>query len=489
MRGLSRAPRAAGVAAAWATLWSLACAGGPPAATTPEAELPPAWEQPPPPPSDAPILSPGALRRIELDNGLHLIVLEDRRLPYLTLTLTVRRGEADVPLPQAGLASFTADLMERGAAGRDALALAESFEALGASFSAEAGWDSMRIRVSGLSRDLEALLQLLADVVLRPRLAEAEAQRLRGEVLASLERAKDDPATLAAWQMAASLYPGHRFGLPRAGTPESVQAFDASRARELYRRLFVPGNAILTVSGDVDAEAITGRAGELFGSWSGGELPAVGPPPPPRVPLERRVVVVDRPELGQARIVLAQEGIERGHPERVTAQLLNSVLGGGGFSSRLMESLRSEAGLTYGVYSAFDLRRSPGPFLVSSSTRVPEVRAALDRVLAELARIRREPPGERELRDAQTLLVGEFSLGLETSTAIAGSLTGLDVYGLPEDSLDTYRGRVRAVAPEDTASLAASLLHPDRALIVLVGPAEQLKPQLEGLGPIEVVRP
>jgi predicted Zn-dependent peptidase len=135
------------------------------------------------------------------------------------------------------------------------------------------------------------------------------------------------------------------------------------------------------------------------------------------------------------------------------------------------------------------MRRHPGPFYVSSSTRVPEVRRALDLTLAELERIKREPPSEAELRDARALLVGNFSLGLETSAAVMNALVDLDVYGLPQDSLDTYRGRVRATTSEDTARMAQKLLHPGRAAIVLVGPAADLAPQLEGLGPLEVVDP
>ena len=139
--------------------------------------------------------------------------------------------------------------------------------------------------------------------------------------------------------------------------------------------------------------------------------------------------------------------------------------------------------------SGFSLRRHAGPFYVSTFTRVSEVRRTLDLTLAELERARSDPPSEEELRDARALQVGRFSLGLETSGAVMDSLVDLDVYGLPEDSLDTYRGRVRATTTQDTARMARSLLHPERAVIVLVGPAEDLVPQVEDLGPVEVVEP
>ncbi len=449
----------------------------------------PAWELPPPPAREARVVPEGALHRGELPNGVRVLVLQDHRLPRVALGITLRRGSASEALEQAGLALFTAELMERGAGARNALELAEAVDRIGASLSVSSGWDSTTVGVSGLSRDLSELFAILADVTLRPRLDAAEAGRARQEMLAALEQAKDEPHALAARAMARALYEGHRYGLPREGTPETVARFDAARAREFHRRLFVPNDAILWASGDIELESFLRRAGEVFAGWSPGPVVDAGPPPPVRVPQARRIVIVDRPDLEQARIGLGHEGLARTSPDRIAASLMNDLLGGSGFSSRLMDRLRAEAGLTYSVGSGFSMRREPGPFGVSTFTRVAEVRRTLDLTLAEIERFRREPPGEAELQDAQALAVGEFSLGLETSDAVLAALVDLEVYGLPEDSLDTYRARVRATTPAQIGDLATRLLHPERAAIVLVGPAEALRPQVEGLGPIEVVKP
>jgi zinc protease len=450
---------------------------------------PPVWERPPPLAADQPVLEPGALHRAELENGLLILVLEDHRLPRVGLSLTVRRGEGSLPAADAGLASFTAELMKRGAGSRDALALASAVDELGARLEVGAGWDSMAVATSGLSRDRDTLFAILADVALHPRLEAREAQRARSERLAQLERAKDDPATLVNWAAARALYAGHRYGSPAEGTPESVARFDAARARALHRRLFVPDDAVLAAVGDVESEQIVAQARRAFGAWPRGPVAPPGDPPPAQVPAARKLVIVDRPDLVQARILIAHEGISRTDPERIPASLLNSVLGGSGFSSRLMAVVRSQAGLTYSVATGFAMRREPGPFVVSTFTRVPEVRRMLDLLLGELERARREPPTRAELASAQTLAVGAFALGLETSDDVMSALVDLEVYGLPEDSLDRYRGRVRATTPEDTAALALRLLHPSRTAIVLVGPAAELVPQLEGLGPVEVTRP
>ncbi len=449
----------------------------------------PAWERPPPPARDGPVVQPGALHRDELPNGLRVLVLEDRRLPRVVLGLSLRRGESTVARDEAGVASFTADLMQRGAGSRDAIALAEAVDEIGASFSVWSGWDEMGVAVSGLSRDLDRLVEILADVVLRPRFERLEADRLRSERLAALEKAKDDPATLSSWFTQRALYPGHRFGLPRGGTPDTVRRLDARAARALHRRMFVPNGAVLSASGDVAAADVVARASAAFGDWQPGLVPDAGIAPPTPAPAERRIVVVDRPDLVQARISIAHEGIARTDRDRIAVSLMNSVIGGSGFSSRLTQSVRADSGLTYGIRSRFNLRREPGPFTVSTFTRVSEARRVVDLVLAELARAQSQPPSEAELRDARALAIGRFALGLESSAAVMNSLVNLDVYGLPQDSLDTFRGRVRATDAQQVARMAREHLHPERPAIVLVGPADLLVPQFEDLGEVSVLSP
>ncbi len=460
-----------------ATLLALSCAA------------PPLWELPPPPVVDAPVLKPGTLHRAVLDNGLHVLALEDPRLPRLVLGLAIRRGEGSVDRERAGLALFTAELMARGAGERDALALAEAVDEIGATLSVSAGWDSMSIEISGLSRDLDRLFEILADVSLRPRLEGAEATKARAEQLAGIEKAKDKPATLARWHAARLLYPDHRFGIPREGAPETVATLDVAAARAFYRRNFVPQNAIVYAGGDLGAEEFQARVRAAFGAWTGGAVPEPTPPPPTPAPPARRIVVVDQPELSQAQVIISHEGIRRADPRRIRASVMNSILGGSGFSSRLMASIRAEAGLAYGVYSYFGMRRVPGPFVVSTSTRVNEVGRVVEMILAELERIRSAPPGEMELHEIKSLNVGRFALGLETSDAVLSALVSLDLYELPEDSLDTYRERVRAVTLAATEQIAHALVHPERVAIVAVGPAEVLVPQLESFGAVAVVKP
>jgi len=452
----------------------------------------PAWELPPPPAREAPVVQPGALQRVTLDNGLRVLSLEDRRLPRVVLGVTARRGAGSVAPSDAGLASFTAELMKRGAGRRDALGLARAVDEIGATLQVGAGWDSMTVTVTGLSRDLDRLTEILADVVRRPRFDAGEGEKARGQQLAGLEQGKDQPATLAGWATARALYPDHRYGRPLEGTPESVAKLGAADAKAFHARVFVPDNAIVFASGDVGADDWHERARRHFGSesgWSAAPAAPETPSPPAEVPAQATVVVVDRPDLGQAHVVIGQGGISRTSDVRISAQLMNDVLGGSGFSSRLMASVRSDEGLTYGVHSGFAFRRQPGPYRVVTFTRAPEVRRMVDLLISGIEGIQQDPPSEDELAKAKSYLVGRFGLSLETSASVLASLVDLDVYGLPDDSLDTYRARVRAVQVADTTAAARDLLHPRRSAIVVVGPAETLVPLLEGLGPVEVRQP
>lgn len=449
----------------------------------------PAWELPPPPIRSGPVVDASRLHRAELPNGLRILVFEDDRLPKLALGVLVRSGVSQESLGEAGLATFTAELMGRGAGGRNALELAQVVDDLGASLDTSASWDSLGVTVAGLSRDADTLFAVLADVVRRPRFDPAEADKVRRELLAVLEGQKDSPAALGRNALARALYDGHRFGLPAEGAPESVERLRAPAARAFHARTFTAGDAILFAVGDVKFGELMARAEAAFGDWPHGEPPPVPPPPPSPAPPARQVVVVDRPDLVQAQILVGHDGMARADPDRVAALLMNEVLGGGGFTSRLMTRVRADAGLAYGVYSYFGMRRAPGPFVVSTSTRVPETRRALDIVLAELERAKGETFSAEELESVQRLATGGFVLGLETSVDVTEALVDLDVQGLPADSLDTYRERVARTTLPDIQRAARGRLHPERAAIVAVGPAAVLVPALEGLGPIRVEQP
>jgi predicted Zn-dependent peptidase len=323
--------RARAIAAACSLLLLAACAG---------LGGKPAWEQPPAPIAEGPVVPQQRLHRAQLENGLAVLVLEDHSLPRLSVGIVTRRGAGSESLAQAGVAALTLDVMKRGAGDRDALALARAVEEMGAGLSASAGWDSTSVGVAGLAEDAQRVFDILADVVLRPRFEAGEVARARAEQLAGFEQQKDEPHALGGKQLARVLYGGHRYGVAADGEPGSVAKLEARDLRAFHGALFVPAQSIAYVVGDVTAEQALAQLRSHFGAWPSGTGLEHGDASPDPTPTARRVVIVDRPDLQQASIVLGHEGISRRDPERIPADLMNTVLGGGGFLSRLMTRVR-----------------------------------------------------------------------------------------------------------------------------------------------------
>jgi zinc protease len=284
-----------------------------------------------------------------------------------------------------------------------------------------------------------------------------------------------------------ALYGEHRFGTPVAGVDATVARFTPATARAFHARVVTSAGAILWAAGDLDAATFFARAERDFGDLRADAVEPLTPAPP--APTRRRVLIVDRPELGQAQIAIGHDGIARADDRRLEAQLLNTAFAGGGFSSRLMARIRASEGLTYGIQGQFIQFRAPGPYVISTFTRVPEVRKLLASLFEELERVRSQPPVGDELAHTRSQRVGSYPLALETTDAQIRAVVDLDVYGLPRDTLDTYRSRMRAITDEQIAATAAALIHPERAAIVVVGPAATLREPLAQYGEVEVVAP
>lgn len=413
-----------------------------------------------------------AFRRRQLDNGLTILIIEDERVPAISISLMAHAGGSMDPAGRAGTASLAAGLMNKGSRQRDAEALALAVDDLGATFGARTGRDSTLVNIAGLSEDFHALLGLLAEITLEPTYPEDEFNLLRQRRLNSLTRALDDPSTLADWAFSLALFKEHPYGAPLAGTASSVAAIHADDPAVWHQRAFTPANCCLAIAGATPAEEVLKAVQKAFGSWVGDPMGEVQFPEVE--PVTSRLLLVDRQEAPQAQIRWGHMGLARRDPRHDAADLVNDVLGGGGFSSRLMQTIRSEKGLTYGIHSGFSARRQPGPFLVSTFTPTDSVAEVLDDIHRLVKDFRDHGPSQKELDDACRRLVGGYPLQFETATQVAGQLLELEFYGLAKDSLETYQDRMLALTLSDAATLARDLLQPESALAVVVGDTQSL---------------
>jgi zinc protease len=416
------------------------------------------------PAGGAPVIGPQASLST-LANGATLIVSQQSGVPMVLVRVLVDAGSRRDPSGKEGLANLTADLLTEGTESQSAAAISETIEFIGGTLESSAGADHAEIWLRVLRKDLELGLDLLADVLLRPAFAAVEVERRRDAVLASIRSARDNPADVAHKAFNRALFGSGPYGHPTEGTEESVPAISRRDVTEFYRRNYLPGTAGIIVVGDVDVDSVRGAIERALGGWSG----ALSPDPLRAAPVAEAadLVRIDRP-VTQATIILGHIGIARNDPDYEAVSVMNYILGGGGFSSRLMDSIRIEAGLAYSVASVFSATKDPGAFRVVMQTKNDSVAQAIARARREIERMRSEPVGEDELNDAKRYLIGSFPLRLDSNSKIASFLAQTWFYGLGLDYASVYAERIEGVTREDVLRVAERLLHPDRLIEVVV---------------------
>jgi zinc protease len=428
--------------------------------------------------------------RTVLDNGLRVIVTPMPGRALIAASLAFRNGAVDEPDEIGGATVLAARALTEGTEVRDAIALTEAAERLGASIHAESGWDATSVGLDVPAHFLPAAMELLAEVVLRPSFPEPEIDRLRDERLTDLLQARADPRRRADEAYVSSIYaPSSPYRRPAGGTAETVSTLTSVELRGIHTRASVPARAALVLAGDVDPVEVHRLAGSLFGDWKGPAGDGLGAINDTGAVDARFVRVVHRAGSVQTEIRIGHPGLPRRHPDFHAAAVMSAILGGL-FNSRLNMNLREEKGYTYGASAGFDLRRGRGPFTARAAVNTEATVPALTEFLVELDRIRDTLVTDAELHAARDYLVGVFPLRFETPGPVAGSLAGLFVHGLPDDELARYRGSIEAVTAADVQRVARDHVHPERAAVVLVGDVDQFADALEaaGIGPVEVIR-
>jgi len=438
----------------------------------PEQEL---LREPPPPLPPRPIKVPAAVETT-LSNGLGLVVVEDKRLPLVSYRLALRTGDAHDPPELPGLMDMMTGLLTEGTESKNSREIADEIARLGAALHAGASSDFTTIAASSLSTFSDNILELMADVVLRPSFPENEVDLARENTKESLKQQRAQPSFLASEMVAGVMFGEHPYHVA-APTSESLDATTRERLIEFHRSTFVANNAVLVVAGDVNFQALIKRVEELFGGWEQREVKGDDFPAPP-VRTSRAAYIVDRPGSAQANIVIANPGITRTSPDYFPMLLMHTVLGANA-SSRLFMNLREEKGYTYGAYSSLDARRTAGTFRATAEVRTPVTGDSLKEFFYELDRVRREPISDKEIADAKSYLTGIYPIRLETQEGLIDQLVQIKMFGLPDNYLDIYRERVQAVTVEQILHVASKYVKPEEAAIVIVGDGSQLEEQVK----------
>jgi len=412
-------------------------------------------------------------KRIVLDNGMILLLSEKHDIPMVTMNMALKAGSMVEPVDKPGLASITASLLTQGTVKRTANQISREIDFVGGSLSASGGDDFATASLRVLKKDLRTGLDLLSDVLLNPVFDQKEIDRKVRETLAEIKRQREEPDTIAGEAFAKMVFGDHPYGK----TNDEVAAYLPKLVRQevidFHATRYSPNNTIIAVVGDVGEQEIKLLLNEYFKSWKNKEQPVRSPAQPPV--REKTIVQKIDKDITQANIEIGHIGISRENPDYYAALIMNYILGGGGFSSRLMDTIRDNKGLAYDVHSGFSARKEPGAFSVSIQTKNESANEVIEETLKEISRMQKELVSESELADAKSYLTGSFPLKMDTYAKIAGMLSSVEIYGLGLDYPQTYPRLINSVTREDIQRVAKKYLHPDKMAIVVVANQEKAK--------------
>ncbi len=405
------------------------------------------------------------VKRAVHSNGLTVLHVERHNLPIVIVTLLVKASPLDEAQEKAGLANLTAKLLTEGTNKRKTTEISDETEFIGASLGASVDSDFTAISLSVLKKDVEKGFDLLSDVVLDPIFPEIEISRLKGLIKGGLRQSEEDPSFVAERHFKAAVYGEQPYGRLTRGSTATLDRISREDITRFHSDFYRPGNSIIVVVGDLSEGELSSLIKRFFVGWK--------PSDHSRKPYEhksdrtQKTALIDK-DITQANIILGHEGIRREDPDYYAASVMNYILGGGGFSSRLMQIVRDEMGLAYSIHSYFSPNKYGGFFGVAVQTKNESANTVISEIIRQMKRISTEPVSEDELRDAKAYLTGSFPRRLETNTKIANFLAAIEFYNLGLNYIEKYPEYINAVTRDDILRAAKKYLDPDRYTLVVV---------------------
>lgn len=418
-----------------------------------------------------------------LPNGMVFLFSEQQSVPLVVVHLLIKAGSLCDPPGKEGLANLTALLLTQGTKRRSATQLAQEIDYLGAKLSAGGDEDFSMVSLSVLKKDVGAGFDLLADVVLNPTFPAEEIRRKVSQLKASFANDEDEPMIVARRAFYRRLFGNHPYAYPVKGTPEGLAAISRQHLVDFHRAYYRPNNVILSVVGDISRQEASDWVMKVFGRWPKGPVPQCQVPPPPAL-TQAETQIIDK-KITQANIVWGHLGISRKNPDFYAFQVMNYILGGGGFASRLMDNIRETRGLAYSVGSSFDPGLEAGAFTISLETKNASAGEAVAQIRHEVERLRAQPVTATELADAKSYLIGSLPRKMDATGKRASLMAYVEFFGLGLDYPWRYPSLIENLTAADIQKVAQKYLHPERALLVVVGDRSQMPPFDQTLTPTE----
>jgi len=430
----------------------------------------------PPPPGPPRALKIPTCFEKTFANGLRVIVIQRSNTPLITAQVVIKNGAEVDPPGLGGLAHMTASLLTLGTATRTASQVAEAIDALGGFQSSEAQWDSSTASVEVMSDKIEPAMASLSDVIRNPSFSAEEIERLREQYIDYINVQLSDPAAIADFVSARVLFGSSAYGHSIGGTVESLRRIRRADIVKLHRTFYRPDNAILVIGGDLSPADGFALGEKYFGSWPQPSTPVIKPSSIRASSYRAHVLVIDKPDAGQAAVLLVRPGLNRTDPDFFRGLVTNSVLDG--YSGRLNQAIRVKRGLSYGAGSYLEARRDTGPFTASAQTRNDAGSEVASLLLDEVGRLGTAAVSETDLVPRKAVLIGSFARELEQVNGLVSDLSYLALMGLPLDESSHFVNNVQSVTAADIKEFAAKRLDTKSASIIIVGNAKEFLPEL-----------
>ena len=408
--------------------------------------------------------------RTVLDNGAVVIAKQSQTTPAVTVHAAFDAGTVFDPPHLSGLAHFVSRTIDRGTATRPAETIADELDRRGVSLATTVNRHVLSLVCTCLVDDLEPILQILADIVMRPVFPENEITTRRAEIITLIRQDDDNPAVVAMERFLAELYgPSHGYGRRPRGTVDSVEAIDRDALQRFHTARFGPGSLSLVIVGDIEPVRAVEAARGAFGEWKAPspgtvELP-VAPPP-----LARRVRVVPMMNKAQADVAYGFTSIRRSDSDYYAFWLMNNILGQYSLGGRLGGSIRERQGMAYYAFSSLDANVIPGPLTIRAGVSPANVERAVASIDDELFRFAADGPTDAEMAESKQYLIGSMPRTLETNIGIAAFLQTAEFFGLGVDYDVRVPDLLTAITCDEVHEAARRTLRPAQATVVVAGP-------------------
>ena len=426
--------------------------------------------------------------KVKLGNGATLLLMERHDVPLIAFNAVVRGGALTDPEDRLGTATLLAGLLEKGAGARDANAFAEAVASVGGSIETGTSTESISVSGSFLARDQKLMVELLADVLQRPRLEEAQFEALRDRYIEFIRAAKDsDRSSLTSIYGAASLFGAHPYGRPVGGSEASLAAIKHSDVQRYYQDHVGADRVIIAVAGDFKSAQLKSLLSRAFSNWrkAGQPMPSV---PKPTEVSTRRVLLIDAPDAVQSYFWVGNASVAKRDPRRAPLDIVNTLFGGR-FTSMLNTELRIKSGLSYGASSRFDRMADGGSWEFGSFTRTEKTVEAIDLAFATLDKLHAGTIDDAQLESAKSYVLGQYPLGLETASQWAYQLATLEFYGLERSYIDNYGTALSGVQLDDAKRIVNEVIPASQRLVLVVmGKADAIRDDLRKYGPLTEVK-